>query len=48
MSEKIFKNVLAALKAANKELQNNRLLSDENCKELNIILSPMLMRRLRF
>ena len=39
MSEKIFKNVLAALKAANKELQNNRLLSDENCKELNNIIT---------
>lgn len=39
MSEKVFKNVLAALKTARKELQNNKLISDENRKELNDIIS---------
>lgn len=39
MSEKVFKNTLKALKAASKELQNNKLISDENRKELNDIIA---------
>ena len=39
MSEKVFKNTLKALKAASKELQNNKLISDENRKELNNIIA---------
>lgn len=39
MSEKVFKNTLKALKTARKELQNNKLISDENRQELNDIIT---------
>ena len=39
MSEKVFKNTLKALKTARKELQNNKLISDESSKNLDTIIA---------